>query len=441
MPRRAKGLTAAGVAKAKKPGRYGDGGGLYLLVRSAELKFWLFRFVDPHNARTDKDGRPVLSKTGRPMPWLREMGLGPAAGPSAVPLAEARDTAAAHRALLRAGINPLDKKREAKRPVKALVTFGAAAKAYIEAQEAGWQSATTKEQWEQSLRDHAGALTDKPVADVSTSDVSAVLSAIWKEKTETAAKLRGRIESILSFAKIQGWRDGENPARWRGHLDQTLPKPSRVRRIVHYPALPWLRVPAFMADLRGLPDVSARALEFVILTAVRTGEALEARWNEIDLDAATWTIPASRMKMRKEHVVPLSSAAIAVLQTMLQFKAADDGYVFPGRFKGTHMSDASMLMLLRRMAGEGGGRKRPDFTVHGFRSSFRDWAGEATAHPREVAEMALAHAVGNETERAYSRSALLQKRAKLMQDWADYCGKPKAEVASLAEARAARAQT
>jgi integrase len=257
--------------------------------------------------------------------------------------------------------------------------------------------------------------------------VEAALRPIWHEKPETAGRLRARIETVLDFAVVQGWRNGDNPARWRGHLDKLFPPRGKVRAVRHHPALPWQDLPIFMAKLRAREGVASHALEFAILTAARSGEVFGARWSEIDFGAAAvWTVPAGRMKVGKEHRVPLTPAAVALLRSAAALRQADDrnALVFPGQREGRPLSVMSLAMVLRRI-GHG------DVTPHGFRSTFRDWAGETTAHPREVVEAALAHRLGDRVEQAYARGDLFQKRRRLMEDWASYCAKPPTEVVML----------
>jgi integrase len=292
------------------------------------------------------------------------------------------------------------------------VTFDECATAYIASHRAGWRNAKHAAQWTSTLETYASPVFGKvPVQAVDVALVMRVLEPLWSVKPETASRVRGRIESILDWAKVRGHRDGENPARWRGHLDHLLPARSKVRKIKHHAALPYGDVPVFMVALRGREAVAARALEFAILTAARTGEVLGTKWSEIDLTAAVWTVPALRMKAGAEHRVPLSAPALAVLRAMEKLRDGD--FVFPGDRHAT-LSNMSMLMLLRRMG-------HADLTAHGFRSTFRDWAAECTSFANEVAEMALAHAIDDKTEAAYRRGALFERRRRLMQAWADFC--------------------
>ncbi len=405
MPRKAAGLTAAKVRTAK-PGRYGDGAGLYLLVRGAESRFWLFRYT--------REGK------------MREMGLGPASGPSVVSLANARMKARKLHDMVREGFDPL-LEREAAREAKAaqaklaeirLMTFRDVAGAYIAAHEASWRNAKHRQQWSNTLETYAHPiLGDLPVADVDTGAVMRVLEPIWREKAETASRLRGRIELVLYYAKARGWRDGENPARWRGHVANMLPKRSKVQPVEHHAALPWREIGTFMVDLADQEGLGALALRFTILTAARTGEAIEARWTEIDMTAGVWTVPAARMKAGREHRVPLSDAVLAVLREVAPLRDdARGGWIFPGARTGRPLSNMAFLMLLRRM-------KRGDLTAHGFRSTFRDWAAE-TGQPADVAEAALAHTLGNKVQAAYQRGDLLERRRKLMDTWTAFCARP-----------------
>ncbi len=372
----------------------------------------------------------------------REMGLGPydADGKRGLTLAQARAAAADAQRLLRDGTDPLEHRKaeaaaaaaRAAEDVAKARTFRDVAGLYIGAHEAGWRNAKHRAQWRSTLDAYAfPRIGDKAVGAISTDDVLGCLNAVWTTKPETATRLRGRIEAALDYAAAMGWRAGPNPARWRGHLANLLPRRSKVARVEHHAALPWQDMGAFMARLGEQPGTGARALEFCILTATRTGETIGARWSEVDMDAAVWTVPGSRMKAGREHRVPLPPAALAVLAAMAPLRPADgDGFIFPGGKADKPLSSMAMLMLLRRM-------KRADLTVHGFRSSFRDWCEEATSTPHAVAEAALAHTIGDKVEAAYRRGDLFAKRAKLMGQWADYCAKAPANVASIAGERRA----
>jgi integrase len=307
------------------------------------------------------------------------------------------------------------------------MTFKQVADRYIAAHEAAWRNEKHRWQWRQTLDLTCEQIGKIPVAAIATGEVMKVLEPLWTEKTETAARLRGRIESVLDYAAARGWRSGENPARWRGHLAKLLPPPNKIAKVQHHAALPWQEIGAFMAELREQDGIAARALEFTILTAARTGETIGALRREVDWDAAVWTVPAERMKAGKEHRVPLTEAAMTVLQAAAPLSGKDPrAWLFSGNRPDQHLSNMAMIMLLRRM-------KRPDLTVHGFRSTFRDWCSEATNHSREIAEKALAHLVGDETERSYQRGDLLEKRRRLMKDWAKFCARPvrPAEVVSI----------
>jgi integrase len=395
-------LNAARMRTLTKPGAYGDGAGLYLQVRGPANRSWLYRFK--------LHGKPHL------------MGLGTAAD---VSLAEARDAAGAARKLVRQGVNPIQQRRAARADgaAQAGLTFAQVADAYIAAHEPSWRNVKHRQQWRNTLDTYAAPILGKlPVAQVGVGEVMRVLEPLWREKTETASRLRGRIESVLDYATARGWRIGENPARWRGHLDNLLPARSKVAKIAHHPALPWREVGAFMATLAREEGVSAVALRFAILTAARTGEVIGARWSELDMKEAVWTVPAGRMKASREHRVPLSDGALELLREMgkLRTDRKADGFLFPGGKAGKPLSSMALLMLLRRM-------ERADLTAHGFRSTFRDWCAEATNYPREVAEAALAHTLRDKTEAAYQRGDLMEKRQRLMAEWAAFCARPVAQ--------------
>jgi integrase len=389
-------LTALKVEKTKKPGMYADGGGLYLRVTPEGTRNWVLRYM--------LNRRPH---------W---MGLGPVA---LYGLQEARARALDARKKRHEGIDPIAARRaeRARQRLEAAkaITFKQCAEAYIAAHRAGCRNAKHAGQWEATLATYAepviGAL---PVQAVDTALVLKVLEPLWTTKPETAGRLRGRMESILDFAKVRGYREGENPARWRGHLDKLLPARAKVRKVEHHAALPYPELPAFLLGLREQEGVAARALEFAVLTAARTGEVIGARWNEIDLLAKIWTVPASRMKVGKEHRVPLSALALAILERMQAVRGADDGYVFPGGKPGKPLSNMALLMTLRRMG-------RGELTAHGFRATFKTWASERTAFQNEVVEAALAHVIGGKVEQAYRRGDMFEKRRRLMETWAAFC--------------------
>jgi integrase len=386
-------LSALAVANAKTAGRYGDGGGLYLQVSASGTKSWLFRY----------------KTAGR----SRYMGLGSL---YTVSLAQARDAAGECRRLLLQGIDPIDHRygmrAAARLDAAKAMTFDDCRDAYIAAHGAGWRNAKHRAQWVNTLSTYVSPVfSNLPVQSVDVGLVMRVLEPIWSTKPETASRLRGRIERVLDWAKARGFRDGENPARWRGHLDHLLPARSKVQKVQHHAALPFSDVGLFMTALQERDGVAARALEFVVLTAARTGESLGATWNEIDFSTRTWTIPANRMKSHREHRVPLSGDAIRLLETMQATRSSE--FVFPGQRQGKPLSNMALLMMLRRMG-------RGDVTTHGFRSSFRTWAAERTDFPHEVVEAALAHVIGNKVEAAYQRGDLFDKRRRLMDEWACY---------------------
>jgi integrase len=395
-------LTAVEIAKEKGPKVLHDGGGLYLRVTATGTKSWVFRFQ-------------IGGKR-------RDMGLG--AYPD-ISLAEARRRAADHRKQHQDGVDPLDARvagRQAQRVAEAKGrTFREAAEEFVTRNESAWRNAKHRQQWRSTLTTYVyPTLGEMPVAAIDPGLVVQVLDPIWSEKPETAGRVRGRIEAVLDAATVRGYREGPNPAQWKGNLAHILPARSKVREVEHHAALPFDKLPAFIAELRHRAGMAARALEFAILTAARTGEVLGATWAEVDLDNKVWTIPATRMKAKREHRVPLSSSAVALLHgvrplaVMRNGEPAPDAPIFPGPRRALPMSNMVMLMLLRRM-------KRDDLTTHGFRSSFSDWAAERTAYPREVVEMALAHAIESKVEAAYRRGDLFEKRRQLMEAWATFC--------------------
>jgi integrase len=389
------------IRKLTEPGRYGDGAGLWLQVRSPVNRSWLFRYMVAGQAR-----------------WL---GLG---DESVVSLAMARQKAGKAREALANGSDPIDIKRaeaEAKRLKKAAKSFEATADEYITAHKAGWKSEKHGKQWRATLEAYAFPLFgDKPVDTITVDHVLEALTPIWEAKPETASRVRGRIENTLDYAKTRGWRSGENPARWKGHLDHLLPARAKMARVVHHAALAWADLPGVMAKLADAGSTSALCLRFIILTAARSGEARGARRSEIDLAAKVWTVPAERMKAGVEHRVPLSDAAMAVLKAAALLKSGDDGLVFPGGRKVTPLSDVAVSKALASVA--------DDVTVHGMRSTFRDWAAEETACPREVVETALAHTNRDKVEAAYARTDHLQRRRALMDDWAAHACKNKSST-------------
>ena len=413
MPKRAAGLTVRQVETRKAPGFVADGGGLYLQITPAGAKTWVLRF----------------QIAGR----RRDMGLGSA---SVFSLAEARERAREARRLVVQGIDPIEARR-AERSAKALdaakaMSFRQCAQGYIAAHRAGWRNDKHAAQWGSTLESYVfPVFGDLPVGAVDTALVTKALeqrvpgpdrkpTPLWMAKPETASRVRGRVESILDWATAHGYRQGENPARWRGHLENLLPRPVKVRRVEHHAALPYREMGAFMTELRRQDGVAPRALEFAILTAARTGEVIGARWEEIDIAERLWTVPAARMKGGREHRVPLSRPALAIVEKMAAVRSGD--FMFPGAQSGRPLSNMSMLMLLRRMQRSSpGSRFGTSLTAHGFRSTFRDWAAERTGFPAEVAEMALAHTVGDKVEAAYRRGDLFEKRRQLAEAWARFC--------------------
>ncbi|WP_424360140.1 tyrosine-type recombinase/integrase [Methylocystis parvus] len=384
----ASGKLTARKAETTKPGRYGDGAGLWLVVAATGARKWVFRFT-----------------------WqgkVTEMGLGPA---DAVSLAEARRLRDEARRTLVGGENPIEARREAQKAKAGKPTFGAMADALIESKASEWRNPKHRAQWVMTLRDYGAPLRAKPVDEIDTESVLAVLKPIWLEKPETASRLRGRIEAVLDAAKAQGHRTGENPAAWRGHLSHLLPKRGKLTR-GHHAAMAYADLPAFVAQLREREALAAMALELCILTATRTNEVLGARWSEIDFALKVWTVPAERTKPGRPHRIPLSTRAMTMLEKLSTAKTGE--YVFPGQRDGKPLSNMAMEMVLRRMNARG-------VTVHGFRSAFRDWAGNETPFPREVAEAALSHVVGDKAEQAYRRGDALEKRRALMEAWAQFC--------------------
>jgi len=390
-------LTARAAATAK-PGRYGDGAGLYLVVSPSGARKWVFRFTF---------GGKVT-----------ETGLGSA---DVVSLGEARDKARDARKMVEAGENPIEARRRAATAEAGIPTFGAVADALIAAKESEWRNEKHRAQWRTSLTEFAAPLRFRPVDEIDTAAVLAVLTPLWQTKPETASRVRGRIEAVLDAAKAQGHRSGENPAAWRGHLAHLLPKRGKLTR-GHHAAMDYRDVPAFIAQLRECDVIAAMALEFCILTATRSGEVYGARWSEIDMAAKVWTVPAARTKAAREHRVPLSEPALAILE-----KLGDTDYVFPSPRGRKPLSHVSMAKVMRRLQIDGA-------TVHGFRSAFRDWCGETTTFPREIAEAALAHVIGDKAEQAYRRGDALEKRRALMAAWANHCeSKPCSNVVPLSK--------
>jgi integrase len=385
-------LSARAVSTLKKPGRHADGGGLYLSISpDGSRRRWVFLF------RWKAPGERGPGK-------LREMGLGSA---STTTLAQARELATRARAIQASGRNPLQERSvEPKIP-----TFGEMADEVVAALEAGWRNPKHRDQWRMTLSTYCAPIRSLPVNTVSTEDVLGILRPLWSKVPETASRLRGRMEKVLDAAKAKGHRTGENPARWRGHLDHLLPARQKLTR-GHHKALPYEQVPELVQRLQGLGSISALCLEFTILTAARSGEAMGAEWEEFDVEKGVWVVPASRMKSGREHRVPLSCRSREIFETVAKLRSGD--FVFPGQKRNRPLSTMALEMLLRRL--------KVDATVHGFRSAFRDWAAEQSNAPREVAEAALAHVLENRVEAAYRRSDLFEKRRHLMGAWAVFVG-------------------
>jgi integrase len=410
------GLTVKRVERLKQKGRFADGGGLYLQVNQSGSKSWVFKYE-----------RTIRDAAGRPKRKEHMIGLG---GLDTFSLAEARERARALRQKLKDGIDPLATKRaeKAQRELAAAktLTFAQATQSYFDQHEAGWRNRKHAAQFISTLSTYAYPIIGNlPIAAIDTGLVLKVLEQrvdagrgypagpLWQARPETASRLRGRIEGVLAWATVRGYRAGDNPARWRGHLSEALPARNSSKAVDHHAALPYAELPAFMAELRQREGVGAQALEFTILTAARTGEVIGARWDEID--AGVWTIPAGRMKAGKEHKTPLSPRAVELLKDL--YREDGNDFVFIGSQAGSGLSNMAMTTVLRRMG-------RSDVTVHGFRSSFRDWAAECTGFPNHVVEMALAHVVGDKVEAAYRRGDLFTKRAQLMSAWSKYCDAP-----------------
>ncbi|PZP57556.1 MAG: integrase [Delftia acidovorans] len=388
MPKFAKELTAAAVAKLREPGRYPVGGaaGLHLRITDSGARLWVHRIM--------VDGK------------RRDIGLGRLED---VSLSQARDAARDKSRLVRQGLDPLPAPQLA--PVENVVrTFRATAEEYVESKRDGWRNEKHRAQWTATLEAYAyPEIGEKDVGEIGIDDVLRVLRPIWSSKTETATRLRGRIESVLGYAAVREGRSGINPASWRGVLDKILPAPDKVRTREHHPAMPIAEAPAFMLTLEDVAGASALALRFLILTAARSGEVRGATWAEVDMQAGIWAVPAERMKAGAAHRVPLSGQALALLESLPRFAGSD--LLFPSP-RGGQLADMAMTALMRR--------RGLAYVPHGFRSTFRDWAGDHTEYPREIVEAALAHAVGNRVEAAYRRKDALERRRPLMQDWANF---------------------
>jgi integrase len=407
--------------KTKKPGLIADGANLYLQISIGKdgniRRSWTFRFQLPGK-------KP------------RDMGLGSL---SSIGLAKARELAREARELVATGVDPIEHRRQARAQVAATVpvpTFDEVAKSYIAAHRPSWRSPVHARQWEMTLKTYASPVIGKlPVNAINTDLVMKVLEPIWNEKTDTAKRVRGRIETVLNYATVRKFRHGDNPARWTGYLSELLARPSRMAPVQHHAALDYKTMGGFMAQLREREGIGALALEFTVLTCARTAETLGATWDEIDLDAKVWIVPGNRIKAGKEHRVPLSETALDVLHRVREITekiggaVAKSDFVFPNDRTGGRLSPNALLAVLKRM-------KRSDVTVHGFRSAFRDWVGEGTNFPNDAAELALAHKVADKVEAAYRRGSMFNKRRKMMEAWANYCAKPVADGNVLAFAKA-----
>ena len=413
-------FTAKAVEAWNEVGTFCDRDGLYLQVslRKSEVgvsKSWVFRYRDLATSK------------------LRELGLGSL---TKVTLGEAREAAAKNRSLLNAGKDPKAEREKARMELaeeaSRRLTFDQAAAKYIADNRAGWKNEKHAAQWESTLATYATPVIGKlPVDAIELFHIRKILDPIWVSKNETASRVRQRIESILDWSKVNGYRKGENPARWRGHLSYLLPKPSKVQKKKHHAALPYEEVGAFVAELRSKAGLGAVALEFLILTAVRTTEVRGARWEEFNLQKRTWTIPAERMKAEKEHVVPLSGRAFQLIEKLKETPLGP--LVFPGDKSGAPISNGTMDRVLKRMGRKGAG----GITVHGFRSTFRDWAGETSAFPERIIEHALAHQLKDKAEAAYARGTMLEKRRQLMEAWAKYCDTTEVHAGNVIPIRAA----
>jgi integrase len=391
------GKLSAVSLKHLKDGSHADGGNLYLVVRG-NSKSWVFRFIAPSGNR-------------------RRMGLGPL---HAVSLSVARKRAAELREQLHhptLAVDPLAARQDAKLAERIgeqrSKIFSTCATAYIEAHQNEWKNNKHAQQWTNTLAQYAYPIFgDLPVSEIDEALILKALTPIWNTKTETAKRLRGRIEAVLDWATFNKYRQGENPARWKGHLEHSLAKPSKVARVTHHAAMPYQELPEFIQELRHRVGSGAKALELLILTGCRSGEIRGAKWSEFDLSSKLWVIPAERMKMAQEHRVPLSDVAVDLLTSLPRLEGTD--LVFPSSKPNTPLSDMTLTAVLRRCGGD-------DYTVHGFRSCFRDWLAETTNYPNEACELALAHSISNKVEAAYRRGDMLEKRVQMMTDWANYC--------------------
>ena len=410
MPKRAKELSPVEIRRLTTPGVHPVGGvaGLMLQVKDSGAKSWVLRYAT---------GATSTSKTGKVYPTRRDLGLG--AFPE-VGLADARERAREEREKLRQGIDPIVERQAARDALRAAqgkgMTFDEAARRFLATKTREFRNPKHAAQWGSTLERYAAPVIGPlPVDRIELAHIVEILTRddLWNTKTETAKRLRGRIEAVLDWATVSGHRTGDNPAQWKGRLDKVLPAPGKIAKVTHQKALPIDAAPGFLADLRQQKGLAARALEYAMLTAARSGEVRLATWDEIDLEGRTWTIPGERMKAGRQHVVPLTDAAIAILKALPRFH--DCPYVFPSP-RSKAFSDMSLSAVMRRM--------KVEAVPHGLRSTFRDWASERTSYPRDVAEMALAHTIGNKVEAAYRRGDLLAKRTRLMADWERFLETP-----------------
>lgn len=376
-------LSAMAINNLTVRGRHGDGGGLWLNVTSSGSKSWVFRWTKNK--------------------YVREMGLG---SYPEINLAAARKKAFEYRQLVASGVDP-----KTERDKDDNKSFGDVADEYIESMQSRWTNSKTKWQWENSLVKACSTIRKRPIASIETQDILSILKPIWQKTPETASRVRMRVESVIDFASAKGIRSGDNPARWKGHLENILPRRDKSDK-KHHSAMSYNDLPKFYKKLSNAEALAARALELLILTACRSGEVLKAEWTEVNFDDALWIIPKERMKAKRDHRIPLSEKAVSILKPLYATRTSN--LIFQGQKAGKPLSSHSMIMLMRRL-------KSDQFTVHGFRSTFRDWCGDKTTFPREIAEAALAHQVGSEVEQAYRRSDALEKRRQLMQAWSDYC--------------------
>lgn len=419
MPKKPPELSALEVKRLTRPGLHAVGGvaGLFLAVSDGGARSWILRYSTPE-VRYSQKGNAYYAR--------RDLGLG---GFPDVTLAQAREKGRELREKIRQGIDPAEERKAAREAWRVglakKISFEQAARKAHAAKGSEFRNAKHRKDWISSLERHAlPVIGSLPVAEIELPHILKVLDPIWKERTETATRVRQRLESVLAWATVSGYRSGENPARWDGNLKEVLPAPNKIRKVRHHRALPWQEVPAFMEALRTREGMAALALQFTILTAARSGEVRGAQWEEVDTDARIWTVPADRIKAGKQHSVPLSDDALAVLKVVPRMEGSNHIFTAP---RGGALSDMTLAAVLKRM--------KVAATVHGFRSSFKDWARNRTAYPDEVSELALAHVNSDATRAAYARDELLPQRQRLMADWARFCreGLPGRDVVGIRE--------